>query len=228
MAIFDITTVYGVPCISGKDSMKNDYSIGRTKISVPPTLLYSVIGKIPDVRKAVTMDAKRPQDLVYILGETRDELGGSEWFAKQGAIGNKIPKVDAQKALKLYRALHKAIKAGLVASCHDCSDGGLAVALAETAFAGGLGLNVDLRDVPYRGKKRDDFVLFSETASRFVVTIAPKDQAGFEKLMKGNVAREIGFVTGDGLLNISGLSGRPVIREKISTLKSAWQKPLNF
>jgi len=228
MAIFDITTVYGVPCISGKDSMKNDYSIGRTKISVPPTLLYSVIGKIPDVRKAVTMDAKRPQDLVYILGETRDELGGSEWFAKQGAIGNKIPKVDAQKALKLYRALHKAIKAGLVASCHDCSDGGLGVALAETAFAGGLGLNVDLKDVPYRGKKRDDFVLFSETASRFVVTIAPKDQAGFEKLMKGNVAREIGFVTGDGLLNISGLSGRPVIREKISTLKSVWQKPLNF
>ncbi|MGB4294172.1 MAG: AIR synthase-related protein, partial [Smithellaceae bacterium] len=85
MAIFDITTGYGVPCISGKDSMKNDYSIGRTKISVPPTLLYSVIGKIPDVRQAVTMDAKRPQDLVYILGETRDELGGSEWFAKQGA-----------------------------------------------------------------------------------------------------------------------------------------------
>ncbi|HQG96384.1 MAG TPA: AIR synthase-related protein, partial [Smithellaceae bacterium] len=104
MAIFDITTVYGVPCISGKDSMKNDYSIGRTKISVPPTLLYSVIGKIPDVRQAVTMDAKRPQDLVYILGETRDELGGSEWFAKQGAIGNKVPQVEAKTAMKLYRA----------------------------------------------------------------------------------------------------------------------------
>ncbi len=140
MAIYDITTAYGVPCISGKDSMKNDYSIGNTKISVPPTLLYSVIGKIADVRKAVTMDAKRPQDLVYILGETRDELGGSEWFAQNGAIGNKVPQVDTKEAMKLYRALHKAIKAGLVASCHDCSDGGLGVALAETAFAGGLGL----------------------------------------------------------------------------------------
>ncbi|HSW39133.1 MAG TPA: AIR synthase-related protein, partial [Acidobacteriota bacterium] len=219
---------YGVPCISGKDSMKNDYSIGKTKISVPPTLLYSVIGKITDVRKAVTMDAKRPQDLVYILGETRDELGGSEWFAQQGAIGNKVPGVDAKKAMKLYRALHKAIKAGLLASCHDCSDGGLGVALAETAFAGGLGLRVDLKDVPYRGKKRDDFILFSESASRFVVTIRPRHQTRFEKLMKGNVAREIGFVSTDGLLTISGLSGKTVIREKIDKLKDVWQKPLNF
>jgi phosphoribosylformylglycinamidine synthase len=228
MAIFDITTVYGVPCISGKDSMKNDYSIGKTKISVPPTLLYSVIGKIPDVRQAVTMDAKRPQDLVYILGETYDELGGSEWFAQQGAIGNKIPKVGAQKAMKLYRALNKAIRAGLVASCHDCSDGGLGVALAETAFAGGLGMNVDLKDVPYRGKKRDDYILFSETASRFVVTISPKDQTKFEKLMAGHVAREIGFVSNDGLLQISGLSGQTIIKEKIGKLKDAWQAPLNF
>ncbi|NMD04719.1 MAG: phosphoribosylformylglycinamidine synthase, partial [Deltaproteobacteria bacterium] len=228
MAIFDITTGYGVPCISGKDSMKNDYSIGRTKISVPPTLLYSAIGKIPDVRQAVTMDAKRPQDLVYILGETRDELGGSEWFAKQGAIGNKVPQVEAKTAMKLYRALNKAIRAGLVASCHDCSDGGLGVALAETAFAGGLGLNVDLKDVPYRGKKRDDFILFSETASRFVVTIHPKDKAKFEKLMRGLVAREIGFVSNDGLLQISGLSGQTIIKEKIGKLKDAWQAPLNF
>ena len=228
MAIYDYTTAYGVPCISGKDSMKNDYSIGKTKISVPPTLLYSVIGKISDVRKAVTMDAKRPQDLVYILGETRDELGGSEWFAQNGAVGNKVPQVDAKKAMKLYRSLNKAIRAGLVASCHDCSDGGLAVALAETAFAGGLGLNVDLKDVPYRGKKRDDYILFSETASRFIVTISPEKQGKFEKLMKGNVVREIGFVSADGLLQVSGLSGRPVIKEKISKLKDAWQKPLNF
>ncbi|HDQ02988.1 MAG TPA: phosphoribosylformylglycinamidine synthase [Deltaproteobacteria bacterium] len=228
MAIDNITTAYGVPCISGKDSMKNDYSIGKTEISVPPTLLYSVIGKIADVQKAVTMDAKRPQDLVYILGETRDELGGSEWFAQNGAVGNKVPQVDAKAAMKLYRALHKAISAGLVASCHDCSDGGLGVALAETAFAGGLGLNVDLKDVPYCGKKRDDFILFSETASRFVVTIHPKHQARFEKLMTGNVAREIGFVTSNDLLHISGLSGKTVIREKIGKLKKAWQAPLNF
>jgi phosphoribosylformylglycinamidine synthase len=228
MAIYDYTTAYGVPCISGKDSMKNDYSIGRTKISVPPTLLYSVIGRIKDVRKAVTMDAKRPQDLIYILGETREELGGSEWFAQNNVIGNKVPQVDAKKAMKLYRALHKAIRAGLVASCHDCSDGGLGVALIETAFAGNLGMNIDLKDVPYRGKKRNDYVLFSETASRFVVTIHPKDQKRFEKLMAGNVMREIGFVTNDSLFQITGLSGKPVIKERISKLKDSWLTPLNF
>ncbi len=228
MAIFDYTTTYGVPCISGKDSMKNDYSIGKTKISVPPTLLYSVIGKIKDVRKAVTMDAKRPQDLVYIIGETSDELGGSEWFAQNNAIGNKVPQVDVKKAIKKYRALHKAIQAGLVASCHDCSDGGLGIALIETAFAGGFGMNIALKDVPYRGKKRNDYILFSETASRFVVTIHPKDQSRFKKIMAGNVMNEIGFVAGDQLFQVTGLNGKLIIKEKISKLKEAWQKPLNF
>ncbi|KAF0159645.1 MAG: phosphoribosylformylglycinamidine synthase [Syntrophaceae bacterium] len=228
MAIYDYTTAFGVPCISGKDSMKNDYAIGKTKISVPPTLLYSVIGKIKDVRKAVTMDAKRPQDLVYIIGETRDELGGSEWFAEHKAIGNKVPQVDVKKAIKKYRALHKAIQSGLIASCHDCSDGGLGIALIETAFAGGLGMNIDLKDVPYRGKKRNDYVLFSETASRFVVTIHPKDQGRFEKIMDGSVLNEIGFVAGNGLFQITGLNGKLIMKEKISNLKEAWQKPLNF
>jgi len=228
MAIYDYTTAYGVPCISGKDSMKNDYSIGLTKISVPPTLLYSVIGKIRDVRKAVTMDAKRPQDLVYILGETRDELGGSEWFAQNGSVGSKVPQVNAKKAMKLYRALHKAIKAGLVASCHDCSDGGMGVALAETAFAGGLGIHIDLKDVPYRGKKRNDYILFSETASRFVVTIHPGNQRRFQKVMTGNVFSEIGFVSADGWFEVTGINGRLEVKEKINRLKEAWQKPLNF
>jgi phosphoribosylformylglycinamidine synthase II len=228
MAIYDYTTAFGVPCISGKDSMKNDYSIGKTKISVPPTLLYSVIGKIKDVRKAVTMDAKRPQDLVYVIGETRDELGGSEWFAQHGAVGNKVPQVDVKKAIKKYRALHKAIQAGLVASCHDCSDGGLGIALIETAFAGGLGMNIDLKDIPYKGRRRNDYVLFSETASRFVVTIHPKDQSKFEKIMAGNVISEIGFVSSDGLFQVTGLNDKLIIKEKISKLKEAWQKPLNF
>ena len=228
MAIYDYTTAFGVPCISGKDSMKNDYSIGKTKISVPPTILYSVIGKIKDVRKAVTMDVKRPQDLIYIIGETHDELGGSEWFSLQNAIGNKVPQVDGKKAVKKYRALYKAIQAGCVASCHDCSDGGLGVALAETAFAGGLGLSIDLKYVPYRGKKRDDYILFSETASRFVVTVHPQDKRKFEKIMAGNVISEIGFVSSDGLLQVVGLRNKLIIKEKINKLKEAWQKPLNF
>jgi phosphoribosylformylglycinamidine synthase len=227
-AIYDYTTAYGVPCISGKDSMKNDYQIGKIKISIPPTILFSVIGKIEDARFAVTMDAKCPGDIVYVLGETRDELGGSEWFALHKAMGNNVPKVDAACALKIYRALNKAIRAGLVASCHDGSDGGLAVALCETAFAGSLGMAVDLRSVPYRGKKRNDYILFSESASRFVVTVHPAAQTKFEKIMAGNVISAVGHVIGDGLFRVQGIDGRSAIEGKISKFKDAWQRPLNF
>ncbi|MBM3301878.1 MAG: phosphoribosylformylglycinamidine synthase, partial [Deltaproteobacteria bacterium] len=138
-ALFDITTAYKIPCISGKDSMKNDYSIGETKISIPPTVLFSAVGIVPDVRQAVTSDFKCPGDLIYVLGATRDETGGSEYFASLGYVGNKVPRVvDPHCAIRMYRALHNAIRKDLVASCHDLSDGGLGVGLAESAFSGGL------------------------------------------------------------------------------------------
>lgn len=228
MALYDYTTAYGVPCISGKDSMKNDYQIGNTKISIPPTLLFSTIGKITDVRKAITMDAKKEGHLVYVLGDTWDELGGSEWFALHGYIGNRVPQVQAQRAKKLYKALSCAIEAGLVASCHDCSDGGLGVALAEVSFSGGLGMSVDLRDVSYEGKKRNDYLLFSESQSRFVVTVDPDAKKSFERAMRGNVIKEIGKVLGDDTFKITGINGKIIVKEDIQTLKEAWQKPLKF
>ena len=141
-ALYEYCLAFGVPLISGKDSMKNDYQIGDTKISIPPTLLFSVIGKIDDVRQATTMDAKRAGDLVYLLGRTEDELGGSEYYALHGELGANVPKVDAQSAMNRYRSVNAAQKQGMIASCHDLSDGGLAVAVAETAFAGGLGIAV--------------------------------------------------------------------------------------
>ncbi len=228
LAIYDYTTAYGVPCISGKDSMKNDYQIGKTKISIPPTILYSVIGAIKDVRKSVTMDAKKQGDLVYAIGETREELGGSEWFAMKNFIGNHVPHVNAAKALKIYRALYKAMQMGAIASCHDCSDGGLAVALAETAMAGMLGMKIDLNLVPYRGRKRNDYILFSESASRFIVTIRPGNKQKFEKIMAGNIIGEIGVVTEEAELRITGIQGEMLISEKLVSLKDAWQKTLNF
>jgi phosphoribosylformylglycinamidine synthase len=142
--------------------------------------------------------------------------------------GNNIPRVDALRARKIYRALHKAIQQGIIASCHDCSDGGLAVALAEISIAGGLGMNIDLNSVPYRGKRRDDYILFSESASRFIITIHPDAQSRLEKIMAGNIIGLIGLVTNDSLFQIIGLDGKLIIKEKISKLKEAWQKPLNF
>ncbi|MEA2013792.1 MAG: AIR synthase-related protein [Thermodesulfobacteriota bacterium] len=227
-ALYDYTTEYGVPCISGKDSMKNDYIVGGTKISIPPTLLFSTMGKIEDVRKAVTMDAKKPGDLVYVLGETREELGGSEWFALHGFTGNNVPRVDADRAKKLYRALTAAICKGLVASCHDCSDGGLGVALAEVAFAGGLGMDIDLSTVPCQGIERDDYLLFSESQSRFVVTIPPESREEFESLMDGNATACAGKITPEEIFRICGTDGENIIEEKINSLKETWQRPLNF
>ena len=225
-ALYDYCLAFGVPLISGKDSMKNDYMIGDTKISIPPTVLFSVIGKIEDLRKAVTMDAKAPGDLVYLLGETRNELGGSEYYALHDQIGANVPKVDAESAMQRYRTLNSAQEEGLVASCHDLSDGGLAVALAETAFAGGFGISVDLHDVPVDAAMRDDRVLYSESASRLLVTVKEENSEPFEKLFAGQIFACIGEVTADKDLTITGLQGEVLIRSTIDDLKEAWQSPL--
>jgi phosphoribosylformylglycinamidine synthase len=225
-ALYDYCLAFGVPLISGKDSMKNDYMIGDTKISIPPTVLFSVIGKIEDLRKAVTMDAKAAGDLVYLLGETRDELGGSEYYALHDQVGANVPKVDAESAMQRYRALNAAQEEGLVASCHDLSDGGLAVALAETAFAGGFGISVDLHDVPVDAAMRDDRVLYSESASRLLVTVKEENSEQFEKLFVGQIFACIGEVTAGESLMITGLQGEVLIRSSIDDLKEAWQSPL--
>jgi len=227
-ALYDTTTAFGVPCISGKDSMKNDYSIGETKISIPPTLLFSTIGKMNDVRKAVTMDAKKAGDLVYTLGKTYRELGASEWYALHGSIGSDVPQVNVETAKTLYEALSRAIGAGLVASCHDCSDGGLGVALAETAFAGGLGMTIDLAQVPRAGVGRDDDLLFSESQSRFVATVSPEKREAFEATLGGCVWGLIGTVTDDPVLTMSGLAGNRIAEEPLADLKASWQKPLDI
>ncbi len=225
-ALYDYCVAFGVPLISGKDSMKNDYQIGDTKISIPPTVLFSVIGKIEDVRRATTMDAKRPGDLVYLLGATLDELGGSEYYDMQGFLGANVPRVDAAAALRRYRTVNRAQAQGVIASCHDLSDGGLGVALAETAFAGGFGIRADLRKVDAPAGMRADALLFSESQSRLLVTVRAEDRAAFEKLFTGQSCRHIGEVVDDGGLTIVGLQGELLVASKLEDLKEAWQAPL--
>ena len=146
--LYDTCVAYGIACISGKDSMKNDAVIAGERISIPPTLLFSLLGLLDDAAGAVTMDVKAPGHRVYALGVTRPELGASEYYLECGGRGGAVPRVRPAECRPLYRALYRAARSGLVASCHDCSDGGLAVALAESAFAGGLGIRADLRQVP--------------------------------------------------------------------------------
>jgi phosphoribosylformylglycinamidine synthase len=223
--LYDAVTAYGTPLISGKDSMKNDYIMGDVKISIPPTLLVSVIGRMDDVRKAVTMDLKGPGNMVYILGDTADEMGGSEYFAHLGYVGNKVPVVAFADAAKRYRAVHSAIDHGLLRSCHDCSDGGLAVALAEMAFSGETGLDIDLGAVPVRGDLATEALLFSETASRLVVEVTPENVPDFESAMAGTTFAKIGTTADHGMLTME-LAGEKVVSMELDTLKGAWQEPL--
>jgi len=226
--LYDACVAYGVACISGKDSMKNDAVIEGKRISIPPTLLFSLVGLLDDAALAVSMDAKQPGDLVYVLGTTRAELGASEYFAQVHHAGGAVPRLDAAAAIGLYRALHRAMQAGCVASCHDLSDGGLAVALAETAFAGGLGMQVDLSQVPAEGIKRDDTLLYAESQARFVVTVSAAERERFGEFMAGQPAALVGRVTEDAQLEITGLGGDEILSAAISDLKQAWRNTLLF
>ena len=200
-ACYDYAVSYGTPFISGKDSMFNDFK-GFTKegepikISVPPTLLISSIGVMDDVKKAVTMDPKTTGDLVYIIGETADELGGSEYYdyRKKGTVGSNIPQVDAKKALELYRTYHKAVGKELLASSISLVFGGIAVGLAKKAISAQLGLEIDISKIPTDGELQTDHLLYSETQSRFIVTIDPKNKEAFEKHFANHDFAEIGHI----------------------------------
>jgi phosphoribosylformylglycinamidine synthase len=209
--------------------MKNDYKAGSVKISVPPTLLISAIGKIPDIRKAVTMDVKCPGDWVYVVGITKNELGGSEYAQMKNMAGGVAPRVNAEAAKAIYRKIFEAISQELIASCHDCSEGGLCVALIESAFAGGYGMTLDLHTVPLEGVNNDTVLMFSESASRFVVTVNPEKAKDFEKIMGNTPLGRIGVVNDGTHFSVTGINGETIIEEDIDALKACWQGPLkNF
>jgi phosphoribosylformylglycinamidine (FGAM) synthase-like enzyme len=175
------------------------------------------------------MDCKQAGNLIYIIGDTYRELGGSHYYAVHGHIGNSVPKVNPQKAKKLMDTLAAATGAGMVKACHDLSEGGLGVAAAEMAFAGGLGMSIGLESVPLAETiDRDDFILFSESNTRFLVEVSPADKEKFEQAMSGTPIAEIGRVRQDEIFEVYGRSGDKVITADIKELKEAWQKPLRW
>ncbi|MGB2762238.1 MAG: phosphoribosylformylglycinamidine synthase subunit PurS [Minisyncoccales bacterium] len=227
-ALYDYTLAFKTPCISGKDSMSMDGAVedknGRKlRISTLPTVQFSAAGEINDIRKCITMEVKKPRYLVYVLGITSDELGGSEYYEMRGEIGLNAPKVNSKKAIKLYNALSEAIDKGLVSSAHGCYKGGLGVALAQISFAGGYGLEINLDKVPIENLRDNDKILYSESASRFVVTVSPKNKERFEKMIKGNIFSKIGYVGNNEILRIKGVNKKIIIQENIYKLKEAWQ-----
>ncbi len=222
--LHDTCLAYKIPLISGKDSMKNDYKIGTTKISIPPTLLFTAIAFIDNIYETMTMDVKSPGDKVYVIGKTVEALGGSEWASIKNLEGGNVPTVIPDIALKHYQKIHELIKLGLINSCHDCSDGGLAVALAESAFAGGLGMSLDIRTL---GLENDIIALFSETPSRIVVTVSPEKEKDFLEIMKECDIFYLGEVIDSSAFRIHGIRNICVDSD-IYTLKEAWQKTLRW
>jgi phosphoribosylformylglycinamidine synthase len=224
-ALYDSTTFFGTPCISGKDSMKNDYMFNNIKISVPQTILMSAISVIRNVEKVMTMDFKESDNLIVVVGKTYPEMGGSEYFAGNGLMGNIPPRVRMSFAKRTYKAIEKAIRQNLLRSCHDMSDGGLGCALAESAFAGDCGVEIDLNAAPASGIFRDDFLLFSESQSRFVVSIRKEDLEAFSRLFRSIPFGVLGKTKKDKRFQVKGLQGKTIIDLPVGKLLEAWQTP---
>ncbi len=234
-ALRDLCMAYEIPLLSGKDSMYIDgYLPGKYgeahKVSGPETLQFSTVSVLNDITQCVTLDSKMPGDLVYVLGATRNELGGSEYYEHFGYVGLNVPEVFPDRFALLYRALSRAMDKELLASVHGVYRGGLGVHLAMVAMAGNLGLKVDLGRVPADPAEdhidRNDILLFSESAGRFIVTVDPEQKDGFEKLFKGLSCACIGTVTGelDNFI-IEGIDKQTLISLSVQELKNAWKQP---
>ncbi|MBU1056275.1 MAG: phosphoribosylformylglycinamidine synthase [Proteobacteria bacterium] len=221
---------YEIPLLSGKDSMYVDgYLSGKYgeshKTSALETMQFSAVSVINDIHKCITMDCKIPGDLVYVLGETQNELGASEYYEHFGYIGLNVPQVFPVQFVKLYRALCEAIDKGLVASAHGIYRGGLGVHLAMVAMGGDLGLRVDIDCVPINGLDRIDSIFFSESAGRIIVTVAPENKNIFENIFNGLCYANIGEVTENKELIVNSTKNKNIICLSVDALKKAWKQP---
>ncbi len=234
-ALKELCLAYEIPLLSGKDSMYVDgYLQGRynesIKVSALETMQFSAVSTIDDITKCISCDAKIPGDLVYVLGNTLNELGASEYYELMGKTGLNIPVVRPERFKPIYRALEIAIKNEIIASAKAIARGGIGIHLAMTAIAGGFGLECDLDKIPFddeKGSMRNDILLFSESPGRFIITIAPEQKNNFEKLFKGMPCSLIGKISEQNTdFVIRGIQGKTIINIPIDELEKKWNNPL--
>jgi phosphoribosylformylglycinamidine synthase len=231
-ALRDVCLAYSLPLLSGKDSMYVDGHLAgrfgeRHKVSGLPTLQFTATTIVAEVGAALTMEPKVAGDLLYVVGTTDNELGGSEYYDFLGYVGRRVPRLDPESTWPLYRTLTRAIERGWVASCRAIARGGLGVHAAMAAFAGELGMVLDLARVPVAAEGvRDDQILFSESCGRFLVTIDPGRRDDFEALFAGLTCAQVGHVTAEPHLVIRGRSGSTLLDEDLFALKASWQRSL--
>ncbi len=224
---YDGAKAFGVPFISGKDSLNNEWvdEEGRSHL-IPPTLLISAIGIIEDVKRCITMDFKGPERLIYLIGKTKYELGGSEYLRLLRIKGGIVPTVDLKNAPIIMKRLHRAINEGLILSCHDLSEGGLGLAISEMSLAGDIGCEIDLKKVACEGiEERPDIILFSESNTRFLVEVLPENAEDFERLFSGLPYSNIGKTKGGRSLVI--YYGREeLVNLPIDEIRKAYQRKI--
>jgi phosphoribosylformylglycinamidine synthase len=219
----DVALAYNMPFISGKDSLNNEFHSGDHHIIIPPTLLISALGRVNDVRQSVTMDLKEPGNPLYLVGATKEELGGSHFHLVNGLSGGQVPRANLRHGLEIFQKVHQAIEKGLVRACHDLSEGGMAVALAEMAFAGGIGANVSGW---CDGSLPDEVLLFSESTTRFLLEVPAAQARAFEDCLDGVPMERVGQTCKEQRLRIAGANGEWIVWSQLEDLKEAWQKPL--
>jgi phosphoribosylformylglycinamidine synthase II len=222
----ETAVAYGTPFISGKDSMKNDYKIGDHKVSVLPTILVSAIGIVPDVRLCVTPDFKIPKDAIYLLGGTGRHLGESLYYRKHKGSSPAVPAVDPSVNMEIYRTYHRLLCDELIASGHDLSEGGLAVALAESCIAGGIGAEVFLSGSTSGCVMSDTEMLFSESTGRILVSVNPERERAFLDGCREVCVTKLGTVNDNGVLLVYGTSGARLFSLRVEELTQKYRDPL--
>lgn len=218
----EICVAYGVPLVSGKDSMKNDAVIAGKRISIPPTLLASAIAIVEDVRRAVTLEVAEAGAVLVAVGETRDELGCTEWAAARGDAGGAVPRCRPEAWWPRYRAVSDAVRDGTAIAAHAVGRGGLLPALFHLARAAGLGLAADLDRLPREGAPGWEALLFSESAGRFLLACRP-ERAGDLVGRLGPGAARVGAFDAGGRLRVA-LGGRPLVDAAVDELAAAWKR----
>lgn len=228
LACHDVAVAWKTPFISGKDSLNNEFTWlddngEKQSLAIPPSLLISAMGQVEDVEKCVTMDFKKAGNAIYLIGETQAHLGGSHLYQVLGLEGGQVPTVELDSAKATFEALFAAIGAGVVRSCHDLSEGGLAVALAEMAFAGNLGANISVQT----GELNSTEFLYSESNSRFLVEVPASQTGAFEAHMSGVQTQRLGDVTEGATVQITS-GEKSLLEEPWTELFEAWHSPLNW
>ena len=232
IACHDLAVQWKTPFISGKDSLNNEFTYSaengeRKTIAIPCSLLISAMGQISDCNKAITMDLKRTGSAIYLLGVTREEMGGSYASKVLGLQGGKVPEVDAPLAMRVYKQLHRSIQVGHVLSCHDLSEGGLAVAIAEMSFAGEIGVSIDLSAMRQACFISVETALFSESNSRLLCEVPAEHAAAFEAAFVGLPCYRLGTTVEQDRVSIHG-DGNVLIDMPWKQLRDQWLAPLDW